>query len=114
LEELHECMVGVEEERVTEAEKLAAPVGETSNALMDLVLPPIREIPQVPWKAWEVLKAVGIILKRLQEEHSSDAGPWDFTLTDCHAHGPRPSCLSFFVIYILYIYTHTNAIHHVG
>jgi hypothetical protein len=75
LEELRECMVGVEEECGTEAEKLVALVREASKVLMDLGLPPIREIPQVPWKAQEVLKAAGVILECLREPHAFDAGP---------------------------------------
>jgi hypothetical protein len=69
----------VEEERVTEVEKLAALVGETSKVLVDLGLPPppIREIPQAPRKAQEVLKVAGIILECLQEAHGSDVSPWD-------------------------------------
>jgi hypothetical protein len=70
----------VEEERVTEVEKLAALVGETSKVLVDLGLPPpppIREIPQAPRKAQEVLKVAGIILECLREAHGSDVSPWD-------------------------------------
>jgi hypothetical protein len=65
LEELRKRMAGVDEERVVEAEKLAALVTETSRDLMDLGLPPIQEIPQVLRKAWEVLKAARIVLEHL-------------------------------------------------
>jgi hypothetical protein len=77
LEELRKRMAGVDEERVVEAEKLAALVTETSRDLMDLGLPPIQEIPQVLRKAWEVLKAARIVLEHLWEVHASGAGHWN-------------------------------------
>jgi hypothetical protein len=45
MEELCERMARVTEERVTEAEKLAALVEVTSKVIMDIRLPPILEIP---------------------------------------------------------------------
>jgi hypothetical protein len=65
LEELHEHMTEVEEEHVAKTERLAALVVEASKALVYLGLPPILEVPQIPRKAQEVLKAAGIILERL-------------------------------------------------
>jgi hypothetical protein len=51
LEELHEWMTKVKEEHVAEAERLAALVAEASKALVDLRLPPIQEVPQIPRKS---------------------------------------------------------------
>jgi hypothetical protein len=46
LEELHACMANAEEERATEAGRLEALVVEASNALVDLRILPIWEVPQ--------------------------------------------------------------------
>jgi hypothetical protein len=43
--ELRECMAGVEDEHITEAEELAVLGTETSKALLDLNLPPIQGVP---------------------------------------------------------------------
>jgi hypothetical protein len=51
--------------------------GQRDVALVDLGLPPIRDIPQVPMRAQEVLKAAGVILEHLREAHASGAGPRD-------------------------------------
>jgi hypothetical protein len=47
-----------------------------SNALVDLGVFPIQDIPRCPKSAQEVLAAAGLILECLREEHASDAGPW--------------------------------------
>jgi hypothetical protein len=36
---------------------------------------PIRDVPQLPKTAGEVLAAAGLIVKRLREDRASDAGP---------------------------------------
>jgi hypothetical protein len=51
LEELHTCVVGVQEERAAEAGELAALVVEASNALVDLGMLHIWEVPQILKKA---------------------------------------------------------------
>jgi hypothetical protein len=48
---------------------------EISDALVDLVMFPIRDIPEHPQSAPDVLTAVGPILERLWEEQDSGAGP---------------------------------------
>jgi hypothetical protein len=58
LEELRVCVAGVEDERTAEAGELAVLVVATSNALVDLRMLPIQEVPQLPNTAQEVLKAV--------------------------------------------------------
>jgi hypothetical protein len=46
LEELHMRMAGVEDERATKARKLSVLVIEASNALVDLGMLLIRDVPQ--------------------------------------------------------------------
>jgi hypothetical protein len=75
LEELHELLAGVESEYAVEAVTLSWLVMEISDALVDLVMFPIRDIPEHPQSALDVLTAVGPILERLWEEHDSGAGP---------------------------------------
>jgi hypothetical protein len=77
LEELHVHMTGVEDKRATEAGELSALVVETSNALVNLRMLPIRDVSQLPKMAHEILKAAGIILELLREEHHSGSTPWD-------------------------------------
>jgi hypothetical protein len=48
-----------------------------SNALADLGMLPIQDIPQLPKSAWEVLSVADLILKRLQEVLAFDASLWD-------------------------------------
>jgi hypothetical protein len=77
LEELSVCVVGVEDKRAVEAEKLSKLVVDISNSLVDLGTLPIRDIPQLSKMAQEVLVAVRLILERLREEHASATGYWD-------------------------------------
>jgi hypothetical protein len=48
-----------------------------SNAIVDLRMLPIRDIPQLPKLAQEVFAVASLILECLREEHASSAGPWD-------------------------------------
>jgi hypothetical protein len=48
-----------------------------SNALADLGMLPIQDIPQLPKSAWEVLSVADLILKQLQEVLAFDASLWD-------------------------------------
>jgi hypothetical protein len=77
LEELRERMAGVENEFATEAMQLSRSVMEISDALVDLGVFPIRDIPLQPRSAQDVMTAVSLILECLREEHASSAGPWD-------------------------------------
>jgi hypothetical protein len=52
----------VEDEHATEAGEPSALVVEASNALVDLRMLPIQDIPHLPKMAQKVLKAVGVIL----------------------------------------------------
>jgi hypothetical protein len=75
LEELHARVARVEDECVGEAMKLSRLVMGVPDALVDLGVFNIWDIPQCPQSAQEVLAAAGLILERLREEHASDASP---------------------------------------
>jgi hypothetical protein len=76
LEELRESVAGVESERVAEVMQLSWSVMEISDALVDLGMFPIRDIPVQPRSAQDVLTTASLVLERLREEHASCAGPW--------------------------------------
>jgi hypothetical protein len=76
MEELHKRLAEVEGERVIEAVKLSQLVREISDALVNLGVIPIWDIPQHPKLAQDVLTAVGLVLERLREEHASSVDPW--------------------------------------
>jgi hypothetical protein len=65
MEALHVHIARVEDEHTTEAGEMSVLVIEGSNALVDLGMLPIRDIPQLPKMAQEILKAIGVILERL-------------------------------------------------
>jgi hypothetical protein len=75
-EELRLHMVEIEDERAIEAVRLSRLVMEISDALIDLGVFPIRDIPLLLRSAQEVLVSADLILEHLREEHASDAGPW--------------------------------------
>jgi hypothetical protein len=76
LEEFRELVARVESEHATEVVTLLGSVKEIPDALVDLGVFPIRDIPERPKSARDVLTVVGLIFERLQEEHDSGAGPW--------------------------------------
>jgi hypothetical protein len=65
LEGLHARMTSVEDECPTEAGKLSMLVVGISNALVDLKMLPIWDIPQLPKIAQKILTAAGLIPERL-------------------------------------------------
>jgi hypothetical protein len=75
-EELRLHMVEIEDEHATEAVRLSRLVMEISDALIDLGVFPIRDIPLLLRSAQEVLVSTDLILEHLREEHASGAGPW--------------------------------------
>jgi hypothetical protein len=75
-EELHEHVARVEGECAAEAVKLSQSIVEVSDALVDLGVFPIRDIPRHPMSAQDVLTAADLILEHLREEHASGVGPW--------------------------------------
>jgi hypothetical protein len=76
LAELHELVAGVESERAAEAVTLSQSVMEISNALVDLGVFPIWDIPKHQKSARDVLTMAGLVLERLREEHDSGASSW--------------------------------------
>jgi hypothetical protein len=66
-------MAGVESEHATEAMQLSHSVMEISDALVDLGVFPILDIPRRLKLAQDILTAVGLILEHLREEHAFDA-----------------------------------------
>jgi hypothetical protein len=50
---------------------------QISGALVDLGMLPIRDIPQLLKKAWEVLLVVNLVLRNPQEVLAFCARPWD-------------------------------------
>jgi chemotaxis protein histidine kinase CheA len=71
LENLYERVAEVEDECATKAEQLSRSVREISDALVDLGMLPIWDIPVQPRSAQDVLAAFVLILERLREEHAS-------------------------------------------
>jgi hypothetical protein len=69
-------MVGLKDRCTTEAGKLSTLVKRISNALTNLGMLPIRDIPQLLKIAQEVLATAGLIVERMLE-HESSASPWD-------------------------------------
>jgi hypothetical protein len=76
LEELRECVAGVKSERVVEVVQLSWSIMEISEALVDLGVFPIWDIPKRPKLARDVLTVAGLILECLLEDHASGAGSW--------------------------------------
>jgi hypothetical protein len=70
---LHEHVAGVEDERAAEATQLSWSVMEISDALVDQGMLPIWDIPSPSRSAQDVLMAGSLVLKQLQEEHTSVA-----------------------------------------
>jgi hypothetical protein len=66
----------VESKRTTEAMTLSWSSMEISNALIDLGVLPILDIPEQPRLAQDVLTVAGLILEHLREERDSGTGPW--------------------------------------
>jgi hypothetical protein len=77
LEELHMRVAGFVDERTAEAGKLSTLVVGITNALVDLGMLPIQDIPQLLKMSQEILAVTSLILKHLREEHASDVDPWD-------------------------------------
>jgi hypothetical protein len=80
LEELRERVAGVESDRATENMTLSWSVMGISDALVDLSMFPIREMPEHLKSAQDVLTVAGLVLEHLREEHASDASSWVLNL----------------------------------
>jgi hypothetical protein len=75
LEEPHGRMARIESECATEGMQLSRSVMEISDALVDLGMFPIRDVPAHLESASNVLTVASLILEHLREEHASDVGP---------------------------------------
>jgi hypothetical protein len=67
-------MAGVEDDYITEAEQLSRSVSDISDALVNLNVLPIKEIPSQPWSAKDIMTVFGLVLEQLWEEHGSGVG----------------------------------------
>jgi hypothetical protein len=77
LDKARTCVARIDGERAAKAEQLSQWFMRISNILIDLGLLPVQDIPQLTKSAREVLPAVDLVLKRLQEALASDADTWD-------------------------------------
>jgi hypothetical protein len=68
---------GITDRHATEAMLLSQRIVGISNALANLGMLPIQDIPQLAMLAWVVLSPANLVLKRLQEAVASGASPWD-------------------------------------
>jgi hypothetical protein len=68
-------MARVEDERTTEAREVSMLVMEASNALVDLRMLPIQDIPKLSKTAHGVMAAASLILECIREGHAFDAVP---------------------------------------
>jgi hypothetical protein len=64
-------------DRVAKAERLSRQLMRVAGVLIDLGLPPIEDIPQLPKTVRDALTVVALVLERLQGALDSGASPWD-------------------------------------
>jgi hypothetical protein len=76
LEELHERVARVENEHTTKAMQLSWPVMKIFDALVDLGMFPIWDIPVQQRSAQDVRMMASLVLEHIQDEHASGVGPW--------------------------------------
>jgi hypothetical protein len=76
LEELREHVIEVESEHAAKAMQLSWSVVEISDALVDLGVFPIWDIPTHPMSVQDVLTATSLVLEHLREEHAYGVRPW--------------------------------------
>jgi hypothetical protein len=68
LGKLCERIAGTEDDRAVEAKQLSRLIREISDALVDLNVLPIQDIPSRSWSAKDVLAAFSVVLDQLREE----------------------------------------------
>jgi hypothetical protein len=68
LGKLCEHVAEVEDDCVIHAEQLSQSTMELSNALVDLNVLPIQDIPSQPRSVKDVMAAFGLVLERLRKE----------------------------------------------
>jgi hypothetical protein len=69
-------VTGAKSECAAEVVHLSWSVMEISDALIDLGVFPIRDIPTHPESAQDVLMVTSLILEHMREEHASGVGAW--------------------------------------
>jgi hypothetical protein len=70
------CVAKTEDDRAIEAEQFSRSIREISDAVVDLNVLPIRDIPSHPRSAKDVLAVFSLLLERLRGEvsvHKPDA-----------------------------------------
>jgi hypothetical protein len=77
LDMTHAHVDRINDERATEARQLSQLVVGISDALVDLGMLLIQDVPQLLKSAREVSPVAALVLKRLQEALASCTGPWD-------------------------------------
>jgi hypothetical protein len=77
LDKARGCVYKIDGERATEVKQLSQRVMRISNVLVDLGLLLIQDIPQLLKSAPEVLSAVDLVLKCLQEALAFGTSPWE-------------------------------------
>jgi hypothetical protein len=77
LEEIHAHVDGITHECTAKVEQLVQLVVGISNALVELGMLPVQDIPQLPKSAQKNLTVASLLLEHLWEVQASDAGPWD-------------------------------------
>jgi hypothetical protein len=75
--ELRWLLQDVKEVHVVEPSRLAALVGDMSQVLENLVMPPIPRISRDLHMASDFLGAVDVILECMKETYDSGHDPWD-------------------------------------
>jgi hypothetical protein len=68
LGKLCERIAGTEDDHTVEAEQLSQSIREISNALVNLNVLPIQDIPSQSWSAKDVLAVFSVVLDKLREE----------------------------------------------
>jgi hypothetical protein len=77
LDEIHVRVHRIADDRAAKAGKLSRQLIQVAGVLIDMGLPPIEEISQLPKTTQDALLVVTLVLKHLQEALDSSAGPWD-------------------------------------
>jgi hypothetical protein len=75
LDEAHARVRGAADDRATEAKRLSRQLARVGKVLIDLDLPPINNIPQLPQMARDALMLVTLVVERLQEALDFGVGP---------------------------------------
>jgi hypothetical protein len=67
----------IADNRVAKVERQSRQLVQVAGVLINLGLPPIEDIPQLPKIVWDTLVAVALILEHLQGALDSGTGLWN-------------------------------------